>query len=234
MNSSELKGYLTGLILGDGMIDRGVTKRAFYIKSINYDFIEKIKNDLESCTNFDINISFTPAHYSCGCNYKDNWQLRIKAHPYFNKKYHYFYDDYRRRIITSESLRWLTPNGIANWYMSDGYICLVGKTKNKIWNRRVDICTDRYKKEDIEKIIVYFDNIGIKLSLVKRGKFYRVRIMTESYERFIWLILPYIVPSMRYKLYLGYEAQPKWMSNDMWRLQENLKSAIAQTDNAVG
>lgn len=42
MNSSELKGYLTGLIVGDGYIDGGVTKRAFAIKSINKEFIYKI------------------------------------------------------------------------------------------------------------------------------------------------------------------------------------------------
>ena len=33
MNSSELKGYLTGLIVGDGCIGKGVTKRTFEIKN---------------------------------------------------------------------------------------------------------------------------------------------------------------------------------------------------------
>ena len=47
MHSSELRGYLTGLILGDGHIDKGVTKRAFEIKSVHFDFIQKIKNDKE-------------------------------------------------------------------------------------------------------------------------------------------------------------------------------------------
>ena len=46
MNSTKLRGYLTGLILGDGSIDKGVQKRAFSIKSINKDFIEKIYEDL--------------------------------------------------------------------------------------------------------------------------------------------------------------------------------------------
>ena len=44
MNSSELKGYLTGLIIGDGHIDKGITKRAFEIKNTHFDFIQKIKN----------------------------------------------------------------------------------------------------------------------------------------------------------------------------------------------
>jgi hypothetical protein len=51
MKSSELKGYLTGLILGDGTIDKGTTKRAFRIKSINFDFIDKIEKDLKDTTN---------------------------------------------------------------------------------------------------------------------------------------------------------------------------------------
>lgn len=234
MNSSELKGYLTGLILGDGTIDKGITKRSFQIRSINKDFIDKIEEDLKSCTNFHIIRRYEAEHFSCGCNHKENWVLIIKAHPYFNKKYHYFYDDFRKRIITTESLKWLTPNGIANWYMSDGYICLVGKTKGVIRSRRMDICTDRYKKEDVQKISNYYNSIGIKTSLIKRDKFYRIRISKESYEKFIFMIYPYIVESMKYKLYLGYESQPKWMTNEMWNLQENLKSAIAQTDNAVG
>lgn len=40
MNSSELKGYLTGLIIGDGTIGKGITKRSFAIKSICKDFID--------------------------------------------------------------------------------------------------------------------------------------------------------------------------------------------------
>ena len=60
MNSSELKGYLTGLIFGDGCIDKGITKRAFEIKSIDKNFIDKIKNDIESCTNFQISIKSPP------------------------------------------------------------------------------------------------------------------------------------------------------------------------------
>lgn len=54
MESSELKGYLTGLIVGDGYIDSGVVKRRFEIKSIDRNFINKIKTDIESCSNFKI------------------------------------------------------------------------------------------------------------------------------------------------------------------------------------
>ena len=40
--------------------------------------------------------------------------------------------------------------------------------------------------------------------------------------------------SLKYKLWFGYDFQPKWMSDEMWKLQENLRSAIALTGNAEG
>ena len=235
MNSSELKGYLTGLILGDGYIDKGITKRAFAIKSIQKDFIDKIKEDLESCSPFTITVKYTPEHESSGCHHKESWELRIKSHPYFNKKYNHFYDDYKHRHITEEAMNWLTPNGLANWYMSDGYVCLVGKESGNIYSRRMDICTDRYDMNSI-KIMqkVLLEKFNIVTTLNKRGRFYRIRIKSESYQDFINIVRPYIVPSMLYKLYLGYPKRPKKFSDEAWAFQENLRSAIALTDNAEG
>ena len=69
---------------------------------------------------------------------------------------------------------------------------------------------------------------------MKRGSFYRLRVKSVSYQTFINLIYPYIVPSMQYKLYLGYEYQPKWMEDWTWDLQKSLKSAMALTSNVAG
>ena len=91
MKSSELKGFLTGLLIGDGSIDKGVTKRAFSIKSVDKSFIDKIETEIKSCTNFKYVVKHTPEHFSCGCNHKESWEFRILAHPYFNKIYHKFY-----------------------------------------------------------------------------------------------------------------------------------------------
>ena len=235
MNSSELKGYLTGLMFGDGHIDKGVTKRAFAIKSIDKNFISKIKNDLESCTNFDISVKYVSPHFSCGCNHKEYWELRVKASPYFNKKYHHFYDDYKKRYASKEALSWITPNGIANWYMSDGYICHVGKTSGVIRDRRIEFCTDRYSMNTICLMRdMLLKRFNINTSLIKRGKFYRIRVSKSSYEDFINLIRPFIVDTMRYKLYLAYEQQPEWMSDDMWNYQKSLLSAITPSGKAGG
>jgi len=226
MNSSELKGFLTGLILGDGTIDKGVNMRAFAIKSTNKDFIDMIESEINNCSGFKTKVKYTPEHYSCGCNHRESWEFRIEAHTYFVKMYHHFYDDNRHRRVSGKTLKWLTPRGLANWYMSDGYICLVGKTKGRIYNRRVDICTDRYTLVDIKKMQkALHDRFDVNTSIIKHGKYYRLRIKMDSYESFFNLIYPYLVPSMLYKAYLGYEQQPEWMSDEFWSIQESLKSA---------
>lgn len=235
INSSELRGFLTGLILGDGFIDKGVHKRSFSIKSIDKNFIIYISDCLDKITNFKWFIRHKDAYINNNCIHKEYWEFIIKAHPYFNKIYHYFYNDFRHRKIYAKTLHWLTPRGLANWYMSDGYICLVGKTKGIIKYRRVDICTDRYFKEDVilmSKILQ--SKFNIASSLIKRNNVYRIRIKRESYEPFFNLISPYMIPSMYYKMCLGYVTKPKDFSNTFWELQQSLISATTQTDNAVG
>lgn len=236
MSSSELRGFLTGLILGDGYIDKGVHKRSFSIKSIYPDFIQYISKCIDEATNFKWFIRHIDAYFSCGCNHSEAWEFVIKAHPYFNKIFHYFYNDNRHRKIYSKTLSWLTPRGLANWYMSDGYICLVGKTKGIIKDRRVDICTDRYFKEDVELMQSFLlSKFNIKTSIIKRNNTYRIRISKESYELFFNIISPYIVPSMRYKMYLGYNNKPSNMSDKFWMEQQKLLiSATTLTGNAEG
>lgn len=230
MNSSEVKGFFTGLLIGDAYIDKGVTKRAFEIRSIDKEFINKIKEEIESCTPFKCIENFTPAHYSCGCNHKDAWSIRIPAHPYFNKIYHKFYNDYRHRIITKYIPKYLTPYGVALWYMCDGYVCLVGKTKNKIRNRRVDFCTDRYTLQEVQSLQkTMLNKFNLNTSIIKHNTFYRLRIKKESYKTFLELIYPYMIPSMYYKLYLGYDMQPIWMSDEMWKLQNSIKQCNPPT-----
>lgn len=235
MNTSELRGYLTGLIIGDGHIDSGITKRAFRIKSVNKDFIEQIYKDISSCNTFKSYILHSNSKIDKNnVKHKESWEFVIKAHPYFSKKYHNFYDDYKKRHITKNAINWLTPNGLANWYMSDGYVCLVGLKNGNVTNRRIDICTDRYSLDNINMICKeLFKKFDIEFCPVKRGNFYRIRLRTKDYCKFINIIKPYVVPSMLHKLYLGYQKQPKWMSDSDWEFQNSI-SAIALASKVEG
>ena len=117
----KILGFFTGLILGDGYIDKGVSKKGFRIKSIDLNFINYIKDFIDTECNglFQYKITHTPEHFSSGCNHKECWELAIKANDYFLSIYNEFYS-LSGRIVSMDALSWLTPMGIANWYMSDG------------------------------------------------------------------------------------------------------------------
>lgn len=232
MNSTELRGFLTGLILGDGTIDRGVENRAFRFKSINEEFIFYIRDYLINNTNFNVKIvEHDPTHIN-GVYRKGYFGLTIKSHPYFAKRYHQFYDDFRNRRITSKAISWLNPAGLANWYMSDGYVVRVGSKSGKIKDRRVELATDRYQKEDIEKVKTYLETTyGYKITLAKRREnVYRIRFSLESAQEFFMLIHEYVVPTMYYKLDLCYDYQPKWMSSEYYELMNSFHSASDPTE----
>jgi len=230
MNSSKLKGYLTGLILGDGYIDKGVAKRAFRIKSINKDFIEKIESDLSSSTNFKLVVRPHPARTgSDGTKHKEYLELTVKSHPYFAKIYHNFYDDFRNRIISKRALRAINWEGWANWFMSDGYIVKVGKTKGKIVDRRVELCTDRYPESGIDFLRSFMDKkYGFSIKKVRRGRVIRIRFSLYQAQYFLYQISPFVVPSMMYKLDMAYSYRPEWMTDDYYELMKTVQSVSPQ------
>jgi hypothetical protein len=209
MNSTELKGFLTGLILGDGYIDKGVQKRAFRQKTISKDFADYIYKFVDDNTDFKTVLNSYPSSYKDGVSRQQYYEIYIKAHPYFRKLYSNHYDDYRNRRVLSETLNNLTPQGIANWYMSDGYVVRVGIESGVVKHRRVELCMDRYSYEDVMKTKEYFENkYELKMSIVTRNKVkgqYRLRFKLETINIFFDLISQYVVPDMKYKLDLCYE-----------------------------
>lgn len=226
MNSSQLRGYLTGLILGDAHIDNGVVKRALRLKSINLDFIQQVYSDLDITTNFKMFIKDVAGYTDkYGTNHKDYQELYIKAHPYFSKIYHHFYDDYRGRVISKWAKTYLNVQGLANWFMSDGYTTLVGRTSGKITHRRVELCTDRYGEDGAYAVSEYFNSCGYRTRSFKRGKVFRVRFYLDSAQDFLCDISEYVVPSMKYKLYLAYDYRPTWMSDDYFKLMNDIKNS---------
>jgi hypothetical protein len=225
VNSTELRGYLTGLILGDAYIDHGVQNRALRLRSINKDFVEKLYEDISSVTNFKIFINEHQGYVKDGVNHQDNWELYIKAHPYFSKIYHYFYDDYSSRYISNWALKYLNMQGLANWYMSDGYVTLVGRESNDISNRRVEFCTDRYGEVGAERVATYFSSLGYEARSFRRGQVYRVRLALRTAQNFLVDVSQYIVPSMQYKLYLAYDYRPSWMTDAYYNLMQNIKNS---------
>ena len=229
MTGSEFRGYVTGLVLGDATISQSGAsscKRAFTIVTINEEFAFDIRQTI--IDNLDVRVRLLerePHTGEDGVHHQGYFVVSTKAHPYFNKMYGWFYNDDGSRRISQKALDKLTPAGIANWYMSDGYVVNVGKTKGKIVDRRIEIATDRYPEKDVDRAIEYFETTyGYKCHKVRRKPgVYRIRFSLLSAQNLFLMIKPYISEGFEYKLNMNYDYQPKWMSDEYYEYMISLK-----------
>lgn len=227
ITSNEIKSFYSGIILSDGTIDKGVHKRALRMRVIKKQFTDYCEEFTEKYTNFEYYTQYKTAYIDNKfVNHKESWNFNIKAHPYFNKLYHLFYDDYRKKYINKEILNCLDLRGLANWYMGDGYITLVGRESNNIKNRRTEICTDCFSKADNDLFASFLkEKFGYDAKVIKHRNFFRISIGLHSAQNFLMDIKPYILPCYHYKLNMKYEIKPEWMRNDYFEFMQELNKA---------
>lgn len=128
-----------------------------------------------------------------------------KSHPYFAYLRNLLYPN-NVKVITREILDKLTLQGIAIWYMDDGSFYKKDNedgTKSICFDLRIS--TDSFTKEENEIIVDYFkEKWGINFYIYQchkeREHGWIIRANKAAAIKFINLIKPYIIPSMRYKI----------------------------------
>ena len=104
-----------------------------------------------------------------------------------------FYSD-RRKIVPDELGDLLDPMALAVWFMDDG-----GRgartPKGLVFN------TSCYSEaEQIAMQSVFAERFGVGVSVHKVGRGFQLYVRSNSFDRFVSLISPHLVPQMRYKL----------------------------------
>ena len=199
------RGILVGMAIGDGYIcKQGQSAYSLRIehsqKQIEY--LEYKKRLLESIFGGrKINIYYrerydrrTHSVYKQCSITKGNIYFKYllkRLYPFGKKKY------------TRQILDYLTPEGIAIWYMDDGYIkSRISKKTNSISSCQTYISTYCSAKE-AQIIVDYFKEVwDIHFSIHTRKKTNSCTICANTAEsvKFIELVAPYIIPSMNYKM----------------------------------
>ena len=121
-----------------------------------------------------------------------------KGHKYFRilRKWIYKND---KKTFTRQLLNYLTPLGIAIWYMDDGGLS-AKKRNGKIHAYELFLNTHLTKHEN-QVIIDYFkERWNITFQQVKNKGSYRLRMSTKEIRNFMILIQDYIHQSMSYKI----------------------------------
>ncbi len=199
--SEELKGIITGWLLGDGWLEkvkglRSHSRLAFTISKKNIEYIHHIRFLIK---NISTNSNLVPWPRNDPTQY---W-FGTKCIKYFTEieKLWYYNDDTtnsRIKRLPSNIDKYFTPQCIAYWLMDDGYYDTNKST--------IHFCTESFSPSEVNKLIDLFDQkYNIKAVLSRRKNQnniinYRIRLNRSETNKLINLIKKYIIPSMLYKL----------------------------------
>lgn len=104
-----------------------------------------------------------------------------------------FYQDGKRKVPRIIK-RLLTPLALAVWFMDDGSI----KSNH---HRALILNTQCFSESDLKKLQdALFEKFGIETVLRKQKEGKQIYILSQSVEKFIEIISPNLLPSMKYKL----------------------------------
>lgn len=130
---------------------------------------------------------------------------------YFRVLYHWLYPSGKKKI-GSKYLNYLTPEGLAIWYMDDGST-YIDKTRPNVFTCEIYTHTP---KEETEYIIDYFKRKwDIQFHLHKKAnEQWTIRCYTVNAAKFISLIRPFVPQCMDYKVnvpeYYFHEIPDSW------------------------
>lgn len=198
--SKEQKSLLIGLLLGDGTISSNYVFKLSHSEA-QREFLEW---KIDSLNKFGFKNNGVKEYIStCGYN-KGNKVLysQMSLNPTIKALRRTVYTP--KKHITRRLLNWLTPIGLAIWYMDDGCINVnTSKQRSSIQHTiKIATCVDL---DTAQVVIDYFKEVwDVQFRPFKEGKgTYSIASSTESdCAAFIQIIRPYIeqVPSLLYKI----------------------------------
>ncbi len=190
--SNEEKQVILGSLLGDGSlaINKGGVN-AFYreIHSLNqeeyilwkFKYFKKFDVRKKRGKTFDMRTK------------KEYHRILIwtKTHPQLTTLHKLFYNEKKR--LTNEVLGLIECMGLAVWYMDDGYY--------SYGRNRCYLSTNCFSYEEHVVIKEWFrEKWDIEVQIHKSGKAYNIHFSGNNAEKFLKLVEPFIIKSLKYKL----------------------------------
>ncbi len=182
--TEEQKEILIGVLLGDG----AMRKKTHALLEINHsykqkDYVDWLYQKLENYTDTE------PKMRKSNGN-RIAYRFTTRSLPVLTKFYDNFFQE--KHKIIPDNLK-LSPLTLAVWYMDDGSRC----------DKDIYLNTQQFTQEEQKKLILLLEKQYLILASLNKDKQYRrIRIKKDSVQKFISIISPFIVSSMRYKLLL--------------------------------
>lgn len=202
--NKETRGMLIGMVLGDGCLavrnvpDGHLPEVRIQIKhsvrQVEYaehkaDLLHTMLGGKRPTPQYFDNSGYQGVRFS-----KSNSYFRILRSWMYNKG---------EKHITRRVLDMLTDHGLAIWWMDDGSLYM--KRRNGKIHAREGILSTYLPLETNQIIAEWLlERYQIIAVPVSHKEMYRLRINTTNLKRFVPILEPYIIPSMRYKIDMGY------------------------------
>ena len=119
------------------------------------------------------------------------YYFRTISHPLFKEIRRHFFGGKTRRLSCEFLSRHITPFVLAVWIMDDG-----AKDKNQL--RLNSQCFGRKDNNILRHILRA--KLGIETTLNRDKDRYRIRVNSKSMKRLKKIVLPFLLPSMLYKI----------------------------------
>ena len=191
--SKRQKEILIGLILGDGHLENLYTPRVGRLKveqSYKHkDYVDWLYKEFRSWVRTKPKIKKKKVWNK---NYL-NYGFLTYGHHLLGEFQKRFYRK-RKKIIPNDLEKDITCLGLAIWFMDDGSI----KSKR---HKGFFLNVQDFKERDVKRLQKMLENkFGITSSTRKDEKGEQIYLGGKSGEKFITLIRPYIISSMKYKI----------------------------------
>jgi LAGLIDADG DNA endonuclease family len=196
LNTLQLETAI-GLMLGDGSLQTQNQGRTYRLKfewgDIHKDYIDHV------VTIFDEWV-LSPPHKKERVNHLGNivitWGAQTLSHEAFKVLADLFHVGTVKGIPANLVQNHLTPRGLAYWFMDDG-----GKLDYSHNSKGIVFNTQSFTEEEVKSLC---EGLKAKFELncwtkPNKGKTV-ISISDDSFDKFMNLVNPYIIPSMRYKL----------------------------------
>jgi hypothetical protein len=192
--TDEQREILFGVLLGDACLETQNRGRTYRVKFEQSDFHSEYIRHLYSI--FQPWVLTAPRQRFVGDsagNQHQSWSFQTVSHSAFRFFAHQFYADGVKRVPELIH-RWLTPRGLAYWFMDDGSIKSV-QSKGSIFN------TQGFGRSDVGRLTnLLKSGFGLAATVRRHKHQFQIYVSGASSEQFQLLVGPYVIESMRYKL----------------------------------
>lgn len=197
--TKESRNLLIGLLIGDGTI----SNNNVFKLSHGYKQKEYLEWKIEQLNEAGIKNNGLKEYVS-SCGYNKGtvvYYSQLSITPFIKLLRRIFYKP--KKQFSRQLLNRLDARGIAIWYMDDGHIN-IRKTEDKIHGFYIKISTCLIK-EELQVIIDYFKEVwDVNFYMFKEGRprknTYSLCCGTIEGHKFIKIVKPYIIPSLKYKI----------------------------------